>query len=135
MPAPILTQTLPGVPGDVPAEARLVVTEGANQARRYVEWGLQQRYYQGLGLQLDNGSMTLLGGTSTTRASSVNTNVIRGTLTTSPSAVAATGNLSHIGTFRVRARVYASSASVYVRLSWQDNAGIFRANDYALLPV
>jgi hypothetical protein len=136
MAAPIVTQTLYGVSGDVPAEARLVVTDGSGSARRYIEHGLESRYLNtATSLQLNAAaSMTLLGGTSTTRSGSVNTNVIRGTLTTTPSAIAGTGNLSHTGSFRIRARVYASSATVYVRLSYSDGSGIFRANDYALPP-
>jgi hypothetical protein len=43
--APIVTGTLPGVAGDVPAEGRLIVTDAAGQSRRHLEWGLEQRHY------------------------------------------------------------------------------------------
>jgi hypothetical protein len=134
---PLTDGHVPGVPGDVPALGRLIATEGSAQSRRFLEWGLQQRYYQGLGLQIDSGSLVTsgFGGSSTTGSGSYNTNVDRATLTTTPTAVVGTGNLGHIGTFRVKAHVYASSTDVQVRLSWQDGSGVFRANDYATPPV
>jgi hypothetical protein len=62
-------------------------------------------------------------------------NVVRATLTASPLAVCGTGNLTHQGSFRVKARVYASAAGQYVRLSWQEGDGPYRSNPYVTPPV
>jgi hypothetical protein len=132
-PAPLLTGTLPGVPGDVAAFTRLISADLAAQTRRFVEVGIQQRHYAGLDLQLDTGSelvTTGFAGASTTRSGSYNANVIRATLTTTEVAVCSTGNRGHVGTFRVWARAYASSTDVRVRLAYQQGAGPFHPNAY-----
>jgi hypothetical protein len=132
---PLLTLSLPGVPGEADAEARLIVTDRANKGRRFVEWGQQQRNYQGLGLEIDSLVTTNFAGTSTTRTGSYNTNVTRATLTQTSVVVCSTGALGHIGTFRVWARAYPTSGDVTVRLSWQEGSGRLRANDYATPPT
>lgn len=138
---PLQVLTIPSVAGDVAAEGRLVITDAATQSRRHVEWGLEQRYYNAAtSLILDSDSMVTTGfsGTGTTRAGAYDpgaagNSVIRGTLTTTPVAVCGTGNLSHVGTFRVKARVYASNptySNTFIRLSWKEGDGPLRANDY-----
>jgi len=83
-----------------------------------------------------------LGGTQTTRTGAytggtVANHVVRGTLTTTPVAICGTGSLGHVGTFRVRARVYAAPTSdasaddFKVRLSWREGDGPLRSNSYA----
>jgi hypothetical protein len=141
--SPIVTSYLAGVPGDVPAEGRLIVTDGSSQNRRYVEWGLEWRYMDGtLVLLLDSDSLVTSGfsGTGTTRTgaydpNAAGNNVVRGTLYGSPTAVCGTGNQSHVGTYRVKARVYASAAGQYVRFAWQEGDGPYRANAYAVPSV
>ena len=133
---PFVTLTLASVPGDVLAEGRLQVTDAATQNRRYIEWGLESRYLD-LATSLGVNTFVTSGfsGASTTRSGSFNANVIRGTLVGSPLAICGTGNLGHVGTFRVRARVYASAAGEYVRLSWREGDGPLRANSYAAPPI
>jgi hypothetical protein len=131
---PLLTVTLPGVPGDVDAEARLIVTDRANQPRRFVEWGAQQRYYQGLALQIDSGSLvtTNFAGSSVGGlAFGYNANAITATLTATPVVVCSTGQQSHGGAFRVVARMVVTQDDVRVRLSWQESSGRLQANDWA----
>jgi hypothetical protein len=131
---PLLTGTLPGVLGDLAAFTKLIFTDLAAQSRRFIEYGLEQRYYNtATALQIDSGSLVTAGfaGASTTRAGSYNANVIRATLTTNPVTVCSTGPQSHVGTFRVLAHGYASSTSVRVRLSYQEGSGPFRPLDYA----
>src|SRR4051812_4071245 len=103
-------------------------------ARRFVEWGLQQRYYQGLPLQIDSASLvtTNFAGVSSTAGGSYNTNVIGATLLPAAVVICSTGPQSHIGLFRVHARVLAlNTLDTRVRLSWQEGSGRFQANDYA----
>src|SRR4051812_12993694 len=131
MPAPIISTTLYGVPGDVPAEARLVVTEEASQVRRYAEYGCESRYLAEAAaanggvappLEIDSGSLVTsgFGGPSTTRTGSFNTNVIRGSLFPTAIAVCGLGTQRHLGTYRVRARCYVSSTAVFTRLAWSE---------------
>jgi hypothetical protein len=131
---PLVTVTLAGVKGDVPAEGRLVVTDAASQARRHVEWGLEQRHYNAAtSLIRDSASMTTSGfaGTTTTRTGAYSSNgVIRATLYTQPIAVAGTGALSHVGTFRIKARVWATTTDVRMRLAWQNGDGPFSTNPW-----
>lgn len=143
--APLVTLDLPTVKGDVAAEARLIVTDMATQARRHVEWGLEQRFYTPLApasLLIDSDSLVTsgTGGVQTTRTgaydpNATGNNVIRGTLTPQVAAVAATGALAHVGSFRVKCRVYASTTDVRARLSWRVGDGAFVANAYATPPV
>lgn len=139
---PFVTLTVAGVAGDVPAEGRLIVTDSATQARRYAEWGLQQRYYDvATSLIVESDSMVTsgFGGVGATRTGAydpgaVGNSVIRATLWRDPLAVAGTGNLGHVGTYRVKARVYGSGAGpIRVRLAWQEGDGPFRANPYTTL--
>jgi hypothetical protein len=135
---PVVTLTAASVTGDVPAEARLIVTDNATQNRAYLEWGLEQRYYDvATSLLLDSDSLTTTGlaGAQTTRTgaydpNATGNNVIRATLATTTVAVCSTGAQSHVGTFRVKARVYATSASIQMRLSWQDGSGPYSANGW-----
>lgn len=133
---PILTD----VPGDVPAEARLVVTDNASQDRWHVEWGAQTgsaaEVAKDLLLSQPDLTNTGFSGTSTTRSGSYSTNVYRGTLTNSAFiTVCGTGAKTNIGTYRVRARVYAAGTGSYsVRLAWRDGDGPLTRNaiNYAL---
>lgn len=142
---PLMTLTIPGVAGDVPAEARLIITDNAAKARRHVEWGLEQRHYTDAtpaALLLDSDSLVTSGfaGTGNTRTGAYDpdatgNNVIRATLATQLVAVCGTGNQPHVGMFRVKARIYASSLDVRVRLAWQTGDGPFSFNGYATPPV
>lgn len=135
--APLLTGTLPGVPGDLDAVTRLVFTDLANQARRFIDFGLEQRYYQELPLLFDSSSLTTTGfaGSSATRTGSYGANVVRSPgLSDRPTAIAGLLNQGHVGTFRVMLRCYPSSTDIRVRLSWADGAGAYRSNDYTAVP-
>ncbi len=144
--APVLTLTVADVPGDVPAEGRLIVTDAATQNRRTVEWGLEQRHYDAAtSLIVDSDDMVTTGyaGVQATRTgaydpNATGNNVVQATLAPANGSVATSvaglPALAHVGSYRVRARVYATG-SARVRLSWQDGAGPFTANNYATPPV
>lgn len=134
---PVVTLTVASVTGDVPAEGRLIVTDAATQGRRYMEWGLENRFYDAAtSLLLDSDSMTTTGtaGTGTTRTGAydpgaVGNSVIRATLLSTYTPTAATGNLGHVGTFRVKAHVYgAGTGPITARFAWQEGDGPYRAN-------
>ena len=130
--APVVTLQIPGVPGDVAAEGRLIVTDAATQARRHVEWGLQQRYYDAAtSLLADSDSFVTTGfaGAQATRAGAYDpdgtgNSVVRATLGPRAVAVCSTGPLAHVGTYLVKARVFATGEPPRLRLAWRaaDNA-------------
>lgn len=145
---PLVTVELTGVTGDLPADGRLIVTDNATQSRRHVEWGLESLHYPTSSppsLLIDSDGLVTTGfaGTGTTRSGAYDpgaagNSVIQATLATQPVAVCGTGNLSHVGTFRVKARVYAVATlpeQVWVRLAWSEGDGPYRANPYVTPPV
>ena len=144
----VVTATISGVKGDVPAEGRLVVTDSAAVGRRFVEWGVQNRYYDAAtSLIRDNEEMTAVGGAPSEAANtgaykpSGTKGTIATTLFPEPTICCNTGTLKHVGVFRVKARVQAVSGGegipeqVHVRMSYQDGESPFRANDWQSPPV
>lgn len=135
---PILTDTLVGVPGDVPAEARLVIADNAGQARRYLEWGIEQRYYDAsTSLIVDSDNMVTAGfsGTQSTITgaydpNAAGTNAIRATIYSTPVSICGTGNLAHVGMFRVKGRVQTSlaTATTWTRFCWRAGSGQYHQN-------
>lgn len=137
------------VPGDVPAEGRLIVTDTAGVPRRWVEWGIQNRYYSSsTHLILDSEDMVPVAGAQSTTFNSEAykpSGATKGTIATSlvpePTICAETGVLAHVGTFRVKARVRAvlgsesAAENVAIRLGWQDGEGPVRRNEWAKSPV
>lgn len=146
---PVVTVELTGVTGDVPALARVIVTDNASKDRRLVRAGLESRHYPTSSppsLIVDSDSLTpAAGASSTTRTGAYDpgasgSSVIRLTLATQAAEVCSTGNLSHVGNFRAFARVMAYSpdptaSRAFVRLAWRDGDGPFRANAYATPPA
>jgi hypothetical protein len=132
--APMLTLTVPGVPGDVAAEGRLVVKDNASQARRYIEWGMEQRHYNpATSLLLDSASLLDSGyaGTQGTRSGAyIASGVITGSVVSVPQRLCGTGELTHVGTFRAGARVYCTSLEARIRLVWRLGGGAEIANLY-----
>jgi hypothetical protein len=136
--APIITQELTGVGGDVPALGRLVVTDAASQNRRWVAWGLESRYYPTSSppsLIVDSSSMVTSGfaGVTATNAgaySSATNNVIQLTTRVQSQAVCGLGNLTHVGQFRAHLRFWTSATTINLRLSYKANDGPLRSLPY-----
>lgn len=139
---PVVTLEVSNVLGDVPAKVRAIVTDGASQSRRLVRVGLESRYYPTSSppaLLIDSASLVTsgYGGTASTitGAYSANGTITSGDLFDQPTALCGLGDLSHVGTFRMFARVVPSYAFNYgdyvsVRLSWQEGSGPLRANSW-----
>jgi len=146
---PYVAMTLTNVPGDVPADARVLVTDAATQNRRFVEVGVEWRYFDAATSNLiesDNLVTSGCVGFQTTRTGAYDVgggnNVVRGTLAATPTALCASGTLTHVGTYRVKARLYAVAAQgialgaadppsgLKVRLNWQEGDGPYSANPY-----
>jgi hypothetical protein len=143
---PFVTLEVASVPGDIPALGRLIVTDTATQNRRHVEWGLEGQYYNAAtSLLIDSDSMVTSGfaGTLATVSGAYDpnasgNNVVTAGLTTTASAVVGTGNLSHVGAFRVKGRfqhaITTSSVNVEVRFVWRAGDGSWTTNDWVEFP-
>jgi hypothetical protein len=142
----IVTFTLANIKGDVPAEGRLVIADTAAIGRRFVEWGLENRYYNAATkLVLDSEDMTPVGGAQSTeptgayKRAGATKNTILTNLLPEPTICCSTGNLSHVGTFRVKARVLVAVGGgrslAAMRLSWQEGEGPYRANAWTSAPL
>jgi hypothetical protein len=126
---PFQTLELAGITGDVPALGRLIVTDAATQSRRHVEWGLEGpgTYNNATSLLVDSDDMVTSGfsGAQTTSTgaydpNATGNNVVALTLVASTTtAICGTGNLSHVGVFRVKARVKGGALTNQFRLSWK----------------
>lgn len=138
---PVLIFTVSGVKGDVPALGRLVIDELQGADQWWVAWGLQSRWYDpaaSAALFFEAESRTPLGGATAVAgpsgASGSGSNVVRqGTLTPSWQAMLSTqasgggAHLSHVGSFRVFARVQTpitNTGAVSLALEWAE--GDFR---------
>jgi hypothetical protein len=139
---PFQVLELASIPGDIDALGELIVTDAATQSRRHVEWGLEGplTYNSATSLLVDSDDMVTSGFSgaqaTTTGAydpnasgnNSVNLTLVAGTTT----AIAGTGNLSHVGVFRVKARVQSGSLSNSFRLSWKALDGPMNHNAWVL---
>jgi hypothetical protein len=140
---PFVTLEVAGVTGDIPALGRLIVTDTASQSRRHVEWGLEGplTYNSSTSLLVDSDNMVtsgFAGSQSSAIAGAYDPNaagtssIVASLFLGLPTAVCSTGNLSHVGSFRVKARVY-GTAGAEVRLSWRSGDASVSANSWAVL--
>lgn len=134
---PLQIFSMAGVLGDVPAEARLIVTDTAAQSRDFAAWGLEQRWQAGTDLLLTQPDLTTIGfaGGPTTRSGSVSATIYRGTLTTTPVAVCGTDNQPHVGVFRVYARLWASGTGVRARFVYRVGDGPLMSLEWETPPA
>ena len=140
---PFVTLEVAGVGGDIPALGRLIVTDLATQSRRHVEWGVEGQYYvSGVSpsLRIDSGSLTVSGFSGSypnTRSGSFNTSVVRSTAFLGSDALAICGipDQTHVGTFRVKARVLATDITDRVRLAWRAGDAPLAVNSWVQPPV
>lgn len=142
LPHIIFTET--AIPGDVPALGRLVIDEDQGNSQAAALWGVQSRYYDSASsaaLFFPAEGLTLQGaGAATSTAAtgySGTGSVLANTLSTSYQSILssqATGpgaHWSHVGEYRVFARVQApSDGTVTLRAQWTVGDGrVWTAND------
>jgi hypothetical protein len=126
---PFASMEITGVTGDIPALGRLIITDNATQSRRHVEWGLEGplTYNASTSLLVDSDDMVTTGfsgaqgtpGGAYDPNASGNTGIVLTLVAGTTTAICGTGNLSHVGVFRVKARIESGSASNLFRLSWR----------------
>jgi hypothetical protein len=139
--SPLGSVIVNNVPGDQPALGRLIVSDTAGQARRHVEWGLENQYYDPSDpspLLIDSAQMTTanMSGFATTLAGAygTGTNAIQAGLSINPVAVCGIPSLGHTGAFRIRARFRFATTSTFVRLSWRAGDAPLTANPWVTAP-
>lgn len=134
---PIDSMTVEFVPGQVDAWGDLTITDESSQARYFGEIGVQHNF------DPDNPEpilleavtdLTALAGSSSTRAGSVSTNIIRAGLSTSPVAICTSGDQPHSGTWKFRVRVWPSATTVRVRLAYRTGDGPFTTGGWITVP-
>lgn len=138
--APLASVEVTGVPGDVDALGRLVVTDAATQSRRHIQWGLESRYYPPAGaapaLLIDAAALQYIyAGAPGTRAGAYTaaSQVVSATLTAQPNPICGLGNLlTHVGSFRAQLRFYATAKTIAVRLTFQTLDGPLRSLPYKI---
>ena len=137
IPGPIGDILVDDVPGQVPAFGELTLTDGSTQVRNHVEVGVQHKYNLSAPepVQLNAVTqITALAGVSQTRAGSIATNVIRGSVTTSPSAICQAASQPHYGRWKVRVRVQAALAGVSIRLAHRAGSAPFTREKWKRVP-
>jgi hypothetical protein len=123
---PLQTVELTGVGGDVPAEAEMIVIEKSAVDRRHLEWGLDQSSGP---LLLTAANLTVAGftGAVTTRAGAYSAEkVVRGSVVSSWTTLCSTGNLTNIGSYRIKLRVYVTNVFARFRISYRVGDGTFK---------
>jgi hypothetical protein len=139
---PFLAFEVTGVTGDVPALGRAIVTDTATQSRRHVELGVEgpATYNASTSLIVDSDNMVVTGfsGVQAVTTGAYDPNAAgNNSITLSPiagatTAMAGTGDpLSHVGVFRVKARVQSASLGNLFRLSWKAGDGPTNHNTWA----
>jgi hypothetical protein len=143
--APFVTLAIVNSLGDVPALGRLIITDTASQSRRHVEWGLEGplTYNAATSLLIDSDSMVTSGFSGTGGApvgaydpNATGNSAISGTAVNAPTALAGLGDLAHVGSFRVKARVRSDTVggiapTLRFRLTWKVADGPAASNEWA----
>jgi hypothetical protein len=143
--SPLVTGEVVNFTGDVPALGIIIVTDGANWSRRHVEWGLEasSTYNSSTSLLIDSDDMVVSGfsgaqatttGAYDPNASGNNSILVSPLVASATTALGGTGNLSHVGVFRLKARVQSGSLSNKFRVSWRAADGPMNHNNW-VLPV
>jgi len=134
---PIDSFVVSGVPGQVPALPVITLDDASTQARNIVEVGVQNSCdpsnLEPVLLQ-SIVDMSVLAGSSNTRAGSHSTNIIRAALGPQAVAVCYAGSQRHDGPWKVRARIYPSASTVLVRLAWRIGDGPFSKEKWVAVP-
>lgn len=143
--SPVLALDVPPIPGDVPAEVTLRLTDLSARTRRYLEMGVLSRHLDSsLSAVIDSDSFVLTGepggfsgyiGTQVTVSggydpNQTGVNAVQATLRPQAQAMFKTPSLSHAGSYQVKSLVRSAGLDARLRLVWQIEDGPFRANSW-----
>lgn len=141
--APLGHLAIPAVPGDVPAEAVLTVTDNATQARKHIEWGLEHTNYvtaSPFDLLLDEGDLSVTGTQATAVADAdANGGNAFSLVLLFPDwrDLAKVDDMPHRGSFRVKGRFKntCDEETVSVRLLWRVGNTPYQDNPPVIVPA
>ncbi len=132
---PLQVVELPEVGGDVPAEGRAILSDKSAVDRRHLEWGLDQNSGPTL-ITAASLSTTGFTGALKTRAGAYSAEkVIRGLALAQATPLFSTPALASLGSYRVKLRVYASSATVRFRALYRSGDGPWKTLPAVAPPV
>lgn len=125
---PLQVVYVKGIKGDVPADARLIVTDKATQDRRFAMWGRDVVTSESNPALLLSAKSGLTGsgfsGEAKTRSGAyLEEKVLRGTAVSQATTLCGTGRISNVGTYAVYVRVYATSEAARFRISYRNGDG------------
>lgn len=123
---PLLVLDITDVPGDLPAETLIVVTDSESQSRRYLEWGAGPDVTNDLIIDSDDMTTTGFAGTGSTQSGAYDPGAAGNSVISmslfGPQAMAGfTG--AHTGKYKARGRFYCNTsdpAATKIWLVWHD---------------
>lgn len=131
------TAYIGGIEGDVPAEARMVITDKSTNARRYIEWGqdvVETEINPSIRIKGESFVTTNFSGTQTTKEGSVSTKVVSSSLVGSPVTICSTGSIANLGSYRAKLRVYGTGDGTQVRVTYKIGDGPETKRSWVTLP-
>lgn len=136
---PMQTVYVGGIEGDLPAEAKIVLTDKSSNDQRFAEWG------QDVVTSESNPSLLLKGieslkisgfsGSETTRSGSYSSKVVKGSFPVVPIAACGTGEIEHVGRYRLRLRCQGENYGFLVRAAYRTGDGPWTFLPWAEAPV
>lgn len=133
--SPLQTVYVSGIKGDLPAEARIILTDKSGSDQRFAEVG------QDLVTSEINPSLIItekvlgFAGTETTKSGSQASKVVKASLPVVPVAVCTTGNLEHTGRYRIKLRAQAAEYGALYRALYRSGDGPWTYGSWAEVPV
>jgi hypothetical protein len=137
---PLQVRHIKGILGDVPAEARLIVSDKASQDRRFAMWGRDVVTSEAPPTLLLTAKSGLTGagfsGESKTRSGAYSEEkVLRGIAVSQPTTLCGTGRIENVGSYAIYLRVYATSEAARFRISYRSGDGPLRPLEWKQAPV
>jgi len=131
--ARILSLEVPAIAGDVPALAKLTITDTATQDRRHVELGGDHYGYNAAA----PSDLDILATEMTALAGSLSGSYITYEVAATPIAICEAAGLPHLGPHKVRAQLErtAADADIYVRGAFRTGDGTWVRTSWQLLPM
>lgn len=125
---PIQVAYAKNVGGDVPAEAKVILTDKATKARRYAEIGqdaVESESNPSLLLKAEPNMVVtgFAGFLSSVPTGKYSAKVVQATLRTRPQVLCSTGPIAHVGSFREKMRCRAEGEGAAFRLSYRIGDG------------
>lgn len=116
--------------GDVPAIGRLKITDTDGVPRQWAEWGREAGTDLTYPLLIDSDDFVTSGYLGADFGA-----LVTAAVQNSPGVLFSTGPLEHIGPFNLRARLYAATADIRLRMAYRVGDGEWTTNAWVKPPV